>query len=517
MHLMKSLRLTLLLFTIGACSCAAAQASTGTLGHSGRFYTVDGQRTPLVGMDLQELAANPQVDYAWILDQLEAHDVRAVRMWIYPWWNTAYLQPWQYDVCGAGKYDLDSWNPAYWTKLKTVVDAAQARGIYVELSLFSANLFDDADWTSPRAPVAWNAAYNCNGEFAGNAAGTFVPQFWNPDPTGRLYLRQKQLIDKTLATFPYASYPSLSFEIANEFPGKNTLAGPSGSNSQLTNPALPQWQNGWIDYVKADNAGRIVSAHAQDYVGTNTNGIASYWSQPNVDTLNFHNTRGDGDSVEAMIAGGAQTKGKVIQDNETTTNQYGSAATTDVATQRAWAWNANLGYFKWYWDSAALAPTDPQFQPALQRLGVMYDIDREVGWTDLSDLDPSGNQYDSLASGGPAAHWKVLANPTARRYLYYGWGTNLDSPLEITLTAGTYLYKWVNPQDGSVLATGLRAADGGVTTIAQPSSWNTTAGLVLAAVPATKEACKDGGWQAFDNAFRNQGDCVSFVATGGRH
>jgi len=39
--------------------------------------------------------------------------------------------------------------------------------------------------------------------------------------------------------------------------------------------------------------------------------------------------------------------------------------------------------------------------------------------------------------------------------------------------------------------------------------------------PATKDDCMNGGWQNFtDNqgtAFKNEGDCVSFVATGGRN
>ena len=30
-----------------------------------------------------------------------------------------------------------------------------------------------------------------------------------------------------------------------------------------------------------------------------------------------------------------------------------------------------------------------------------------------------------------------------------------------------------------------------------------------------KGQCKDGGWQRF--GFKNQGDCVSFVATGGKN
>ena len=35
--------------------------------------------------------------------------------------------------------------------------------------------------------------------------------------------------------------------------------------------------------------------------------------------------------------------------------------------------------------------------------------------------------------------------------------------------------------------------------------------------PTSKDQCKDGGWSIFDNpAFRNQGECVSFVASNGK-
>jgi hypothetical protein len=34
--------------------------------------------------------------------------------------------------------------------------------------------------------------------------------------------------------------------------------------------------------------------------------------------------------------------------------------------------------------------------------------------------------------------------------------------------------------------------------------------------PTTKEQCNNGGWQAY-GIFKNQGDCVSFVATGGKN
>ena len=33
--------------------------------------------------------------------------------------------------------------------------------------------------------------------------------------------------------------------------------------------------------------------------------------------------------------------------------------------------------------------------------------------------------------------------------------------------------------------------------------------------PTSKDQCKNGGWRNYGTTFKNQGDCVSFVATGG--
>jgi hypothetical protein len=35
-------------------------------------------------------------------------------------------------------------------------------------------------------------------------------------------------------------------------------------------------------------------------------------------------------------------------------------------------------------------------------------------------------------------------------------------------------------------------------------------------LPTTKDQCRNGGWKSF-GVFKNQGDCISFVATGGRN
>lgn len=45
-----------------------------------------------------------------------------------------------------------------------------------------------------------------------------------------------------------------------------------------------------------------------------------------------------------------------------------------------------------------------------------------------------------------------------------------------------------------------------------------TASSALVAPPTSKDQCKNSGWQTFNNpSFKNQGDCVSFIATAGRN
>jgi hypothetical protein len=43
-----------------------------------------------------------------------------------------------------------------------------------------------------------------------------------------------------------------------------------------------------------------------------------------------------------------------------------------------------------------------------------------------------------------------------------------------------------------------------------------TATVTFVALPTDEGQCKNGGWQTF-GVFKNQGDCVSFVATGGKN
>ena len=61
--------------------------------------------------------------------------------------------------------------------------------------------------------------------------------------------------------------------------------------------------------------------------------------------------------------------------------------------------------------------------------------------------------------------------------------------------------------------------DGGRAGVTQPRSGCPVTSItvnITSPLPTASAQCKDGGWQAF-GVFKNQGDCVSFVASKGKN
>jgi hypothetical protein len=56
----------------------------------------------------------------------------------------------------------------------------------------------------------------------------------------------------------------------------------------------------------------------------------------------------------------------------------------------------------------------------------------------------------------------------------------------------------------------------GVYTVRVTSPFTAVQSLAVDCLPNNKDECRNGGWQTF-GVFRNHGDCVSFVATGGKN
>ena len=103
----------------------------------------------------------------------------------------------------------------------------------------------------------------------------------------------------------------------------------------------------------------------------------------------------------------------------------------------------------------------------------------------------------------------------------------IDGALEITGTTWEDYYRYDPEQVGNgnaVPATSkLLFRESGTANPANAGNGFLVDGVSLSSSsssgsPTNKDECKKGGWQTFDNpSFKNQGDCVSFVATGGKH
>jgi len=70
--------------------------------------------------------------------------------------------------------------------------------------------------------------------------------------------------------------------------------------------------------------------------------------------------------------------------------------------------------------------------------------------------------------------------------------------------------------DASGVATITFFEGPGLYTVVITSPFSTTKSLEVDCLPNDVAECKDGGWRTFE-VFKNQGDCVSFVATNGKN
>lgn len=104
---------------------------------------------------------------------------------------------------GEPKYDLDQWNPEYFTRLHRFLDLASAKGIVVELTLFS-NTYSDNVW----ALNPFRARNNRQG--VGNVEWPDYITLRDKDLVRRQEAYARKIIEET------SSYDNVYYEICNE-------------------------------------------------------------------------------------------------------------------------------------------------------------------------------------------------------------------------------------------------------------------------------------------------------------
>lgn len=207
------------------------------------FYFQDAKGKPviLIGDYSWDTFSNVNFDYVRMFDSLKARGLDFTRVWLWKQytWDSADRAP---NICpyrregpgvandGKPKYNLDKYDPAFFDRLKHMCEAAQKRGIYLQLILLDTwMLKHDYLWRL----AAFNRDNNVNhvdGDPRNTGTGTDGEHGYCSQGNPKALKYQKAYIRKVVETVN--SYNNIFFEVANE------------------NFYSKQWELGLCDFIK---------------------------------------------------------------------------------------------------------------------------------------------------------------------------------------------------------------------------------------------------------------------------
>lgn len=171
----------------------------------------------------------PPFDYGGYLDFLVRHQHNFIRLWMEeevtweirqqpnpPVQNFMGPLPWSRTGPGSAldgkpKFDLNQFNPAYFDRLRSRVEAAGRRGIYVSVMLFEGWVQQDrAEWWKTHPFHKENNASGIDGDANGDGRGTDVHTLANSSVTRLQVAYVRRVIDTV------GELDNVLFEIANE-------------------------------------------------------------------------------------------------------------------------------------------------------------------------------------------------------------------------------------------------------------------------------------------------------------
>jgi hypothetical protein len=348
-----------------------------------------------------------------------------------------FVAPW---ARSGDKFDLEKWNPEFFSRYRDFLSEAGKRGIVVEVTLFSST-YQEAQWTVS----AFNPSNNVNG------GGALDWKELHTLRNGSVLAFQERYVRKLVREAN--GFDNVIFEIQNE-PWSDRPAIASVVNPYLQAPARDRYPNsidladessfGWQARVAgwiADEEAALPNRHliAQNYAnfGFPVRGLA-----PGVSIVNFHYAYPV--AVEANYG-----LGKAIGYDET-----GFLGPED-ATYCRQAWNFLLAggstfdsldysFSVGHEDGSDAGPNGPGGGSAALRrqLGI---LSRFLHALPLADLAPDGRTVKHAAG----VYARVLATPRGEYAMYFDG----NGPSEITmdLPVGTYSGEW------TVIATGSAA------------------------------------------------------------
>jgi hypothetical protein len=409
-----------------------------------------------------------QNDYRGYLDFLHDHGHNFIRLWRWEHFRSQAAggafhlcmtpQPWSRTGPGAAtdgkpKFDLSSFDQAYFGRLRDRVIGAGNEGIYVAVMLFDGFCLH---LSLPPDNIEGHPFYAANNVNEIGVASIVDYQVLPLDP--RVQALQEAYIRKVVDTVH--DLPNVLYEVANESSGDNaeSVQLPDGSSIPTPVGDSTQWQYWVINFVKQYE-------HQMGY-DKHPVGMTMQYPVPDQSKVNDALFYGPADWIspgfddDPMPGSGRWFTNPPANDGTkvviTDTDHY-APGNGDAL----WAWKSFLrGHNPILMDYGIIDvvnPLDPSlgvpsyesFEPARYAMG---DTRRFAERTKLIEMEPCGD----LSSTGYA-----LASPGSE-YLVLEPSETVD-PFTVTLAAGTYVVEWYSVNSRETIEAGSATVEGSTT------------------------------------------------------
>ena len=472
------------------------QNAIGRGGWDRRYLSYRQRYRFLVGFDLQQLSNDPTVDYVAWIDFIAAKELNKVRLWLYTsWFGTdgdaaQVLHPWKVvEVGGKRKFDLDNWDPAFWTRLNQVVAYARSKQIIVELSLFAIqepiNYFTSEGKNAARE-YAFRDTDNIQKFGRPGSDGDFYPEFFQLDyqEGGRKLIDYQQaLVAKAIEEM--RPHDNVVFELMNEAPGPG---------SYVKQPYYRTWASHLAAYIK-QRSSRLFTVSAAGYLNLKAPQAdfdaagAKFWNDPNIDGLSFHLYASSAEQVSKRLTN-HHRRGKLLVNNESGAyydrEANGKIAPNATALAReirhGWGHVTAGSYFLAYHGPVeqVATPPDDAMGDAMQAMRRI--VESIPLWWDLRPVRSDGSELDDIVKAAPSGVGmaQVLADPGKAYVIYLSGGGGSGDAVVLDLPAGSYQARWYDTRRWrSPLATASVSGGSSRAVVAPASGYSNQTGLVL--------------------------------------
>ncbi|MHC4673240.1 MAG: hypothetical protein ACYTBZ_12195, partial [Planctomycetota bacterium] len=213
--------------------------------------------------EFQDYEGDIPFDYTRWLNDLTEWGHNFFRGWH---WEDDYYSPWPYEKAGNGKYNLNSYNPAYFDLLKTRIEQAANHNppFYLSIMLFEGWSIEDKGGS--RVPDPWprhpyklsNNNNGINGDPNGNGEGVETHTLDIPAVTAL----QEDYIEHTIDELN--GYDNIIWEIVNETGGTDAWQFHMVDHIQNYEASKPKQHLVWVNVIQssmfhADNHAEVVS------------------------------------------------------------------------------------------------------------------------------------------------------------------------------------------------------------------------------------------------------------------